>query len=81
MEGAQYVVYRSVAVTNGGAPVTIKAHPGSSGYALLNGMQISSAAAGGQVQAQAAQIKAVVPSGSAGSTMQLGSGAPQAESM
>ena len=42
------------------APVTIMAHPGSSGYALLNGMQISSAAGAGQVQTQAAQIKAVV---------------------
>ena len=42
VEGAQYVVYRNVAVTNGGAPVTIKAHPGLSGYALLNGMQIAS---------------------------------------
>jgi hypothetical protein len=41
VEGAQYVVYRNVAVTNGGAPVTIKAHPGLSGYALLNGMQIA----------------------------------------
>jgi hypothetical protein len=71
VEGAQYVVYRSVAVTNGGAPVTIKAHPGSSGYALLNGMQIISTGAVGQVQTQTAQIRAVVPSGSAGSTMQL----------
>ena len=71
VEGAQYVVYRSVSVTNGGAPVTIKAHPGSTGDAMLNGMQISSAAAVGQVQAQRAEIKVVVPSGSAGSTMQL----------
>ncbi len=41
VEGAQYVVYRNVAVTNGGAPVTIKAHPGQSGYAMLNGLQIA----------------------------------------
>ena len=71
VEGAQYVVYRNVAVTNGGAPVTIVAHPGSSGYALLNGMQISLAAAGAQAQAQPAQVAVVVLSGSAGATMQL----------
>jgi hypothetical protein len=71
LEGAQYVVYRSVAVTNGGAPVTIKAHPGSTGDAMLNGMQISSAAAVGQPQTQRAELKVVVPSGSAGSTTQL----------
>jgi len=41
VEGAQYVVYRNVSATNGGAPVTIKAHPGLSGYAQLNGMQIA----------------------------------------
>jgi hypothetical protein len=41
VEGVQYVVYRNVAVTNGGAPVTITAHPGLSGYAMLNGMQIA----------------------------------------
>jgi hypothetical protein len=70
LEGAQYVVYRNVAVTNGGAPVTIKAHPGSTGDAMLNGMQISSAAAVGQVQIQRAQV-VVVPSGSAGSPTQL----------
>jgi hypothetical protein len=41
VEGAQYVVFRNVAVTNGGAPVTIKAHPGLQGDAQLNGMQIA----------------------------------------
>ena len=71
LEGAQYVVYRNVAVTNGGVPVTIVAHPGSSGYALLNGMQISLAAAGAQVQAQPAQVVVIAPSGSTGATMQL----------
>ncbi len=45
VEGAQYVIYRNVTVTNGGAPVTIKAHPGLSGYALLNGMQIGTSPA------------------------------------
>ena len=60
-----------VAAVGGGAPVTVKAHPGSSGYALLNGMQISAAAAVGQVQAQRASIAAVVTSGVAGSTTQL----------
>ncbi|MEI7938094.1 MAG: LamG-like jellyroll fold domain-containing protein [Verrucomicrobiota bacterium] len=71
VEGAQYVVYRNVAVTNGGAPVTIKAHPGSTGDALLNGMQISLATAGAQAQAQPAQVAVVAPSGSVGATMQL----------
>ena len=65
------MVYRNVAVTNGGVPVTIVAHPGSSGYALLNGMQISLAAAGAQVQAQPAQVVVIAPSGSTGATMQL----------
>ncbi len=71
VEGAQYVVYRNVGVTNGGAPVTIKAHPGSTGDAQLNGMQISLAAAGAQAQAQPAQVAVVVPSGSVGAAMQL----------
>jgi hypothetical protein len=71
VEGAQYVVYRNVAVTNGGAPVTIKAHPGLTGDALLNGMQINSAAAVSPVPTQRAQIEAIAPSGSASSTMQL----------
>ena len=41
VEGAQYVVYRRVAVAGGGAPVTIIAHPGLSGYTHINGMQIA----------------------------------------
>jgi hypothetical protein len=44
VEGAQYVVFRGVQVTNGGAPVVIKSHPGISGYTYLNGLQISLAA-------------------------------------
>ena len=45
VEGAQYVVYRRVAVAGGGAPVTIIAHPGLSGYTHINGMQIARSAA------------------------------------
>jgi hypothetical protein len=41
VEGAQYVVYRGVALTNGGASVTIIAHPGLSGYTQVNGLQIA----------------------------------------
>jgi hypothetical protein len=41
VEGAQYVVFRNVAVTNGAVPVTILAHPGLQGDAQLNGMQIA----------------------------------------
>ena len=41
--GAQYVVYRGVTVTNGGAPVIVKCHPGVSGYTYLNGLQIMAA--------------------------------------
>ncbi len=44
VEGAQYVVFRNVAVTNGGAPLTVKAHPGLSGDAHLNGLQMALAA-------------------------------------
>ena len=40
IEGAQYVVYRGVTVTNGGAPVVVKCRPGVSGYTYLNGLQI-----------------------------------------
>lgn len=43
VEGAQYVVYRGVTVTNGGAPVIVKCHPGVSGYTYLNGLQIMAA--------------------------------------
>ncbi len=43
VEGAQYVVYRGVMVTNGGAPVLVKCHPGISGYTYLNGIQIQAA--------------------------------------
>src|ERR1044071_6418739 len=41
VEGAQYVVYRSVQVTNAGAPLIIKSHPGRNGYTYLNGIQIA----------------------------------------
>jgi hypothetical protein len=44
VEGSQYVVYRAVQVTSGGAPITVKAHPGVSGYTYLNGIQIAAAA-------------------------------------
>src|ERR1044071_4731443 len=40
VEGAQYVVYRSVQVTNAGAPLIIKSHPGRNGYTYLNGLQV-----------------------------------------
>ena len=43
VEGAQYVVFRSVAVADPSVPVVIKAHPGLSGYVLVNGLQIQSA--------------------------------------
>jgi hypothetical protein len=55
---AQYVVFRNVAVTNRGAPVTVKVHPGLDGYAQLNGMQIAQASlapvgsAGGRMNVQ-----------------------------
>ncbi len=66
VEGAQYVVYRNVAVTNGGAPVTIKAHPGLSGYALLNGMQIAASPARAPfITVQPADQ--IIPAGSAAS--------------
>jgi len=39
VEGAQYVVYRGVSVTNGGS-VVILAHPGLSGYTQVNGLQV-----------------------------------------
>jgi tetratricopeptide (TPR) repeat protein len=45
VEGAQYVVYRGVAVSSGGAPVTIIAHPGLSRYTHVNGIQIVRSAA------------------------------------
>jgi len=41
VEGAQYVVFRNVSVTNDGAPLTVKAHPGLSGNAHLNGLQMA----------------------------------------
>ena len=40
VEGAQYVVFRGVVVTNAGSSVVITAHPGLSGYVLVNGMQV-----------------------------------------
>ena len=43
LEGAQYVVFRGVQVTNGGAPVVVKSHPGVSGYTYLNGVQVARA--------------------------------------
>ena len=39
------MVYRGVAVTNGGSPVIVKCHPGVSGYTYLNGVQILAAGA------------------------------------
>jgi hypothetical protein len=45
VEGAQYVVYRGVMLSNGALPLVAKAHPGRSGYTHLNGLQIVSAAA------------------------------------
>src|SRR5262245_24983508 len=44
VEGSQYVAYRSIQITNGGAPLVVKSHPGISGYTYLNGIQILSTA-------------------------------------
>src|SRR6266404_83370 len=40
-EGLQYIVFRSVSVTNGGQAVTVTVTPGAGGYATISGMQIS----------------------------------------
>jgi hypothetical protein len=69
-EGLQYALFRSVSVGAGQA-ATLTVLPGQGGVALISGMQISSAAAAGQVRAQRAEIKVVVASGSASPTMQL----------
>src|SRR5215475_2450405 len=44
VEGSQYVVYHSIQITNGGAPLVVKSHPGISGYTYLNGIQILASA-------------------------------------
>jgi hypothetical protein len=43
VEGAQYVLYSNVRVTNG-SPVIILAHPGANGYCYVNGVQIAPSA-------------------------------------
>jgi len=43
IEGAQYVLYSNVRVTNG-SPVIVRAHPGADGYSYMNGVQIAPAA-------------------------------------
>ena len=40
VEGAQYVVFRGVTVDDPSVPIVIDAHPGLSGYVLVNGLQI-----------------------------------------
>jgi hypothetical protein len=43
VEGAQYVLYSNVRVTND-SPVVVLAHPGVNGYSYLNGIQVAPAA-------------------------------------
>jgi hypothetical protein len=76
VEGAQYVVFREVQVTNGGAPVVVKSHPGVSGYTYLNGLQISKTAPAAPAIAAQPANQTVIVGGSAMFSVVANGGGP-----